>query len=280
MEKIRQISSELRDWIINTLNNGVSPVAIADAMIKKGFDPKFAYESLFKIVGNESIKTNETTQNPYQYELPEIGKKGNLISTSDREVKVLSRVEKPFILHLDNVLSDEECDELIQLSKDRLQPSRIVDPNTGEEKVTPGRTSKGMYYVLRENELITKIEKRIAELTNFPIENGEGLQVLNYEIGEEYKQHFDYFPPNKVDPAKGGQRVGTMLIYLNEVITGGETVFPKAGVSIVPKKGSAVYFHYGNSQNQVDRMSVHSSVPVTKGEKWVATKWIRQGRIY
>lgn len=280
MEKIRQISSDLRDWIIHTLNNGVSPVAIADAMIKKGFDPKFAYESLFKIVGNETINTSKTTQNPYKYESPDIGKKGNLIFTSDRQVKVLSRVDKPFILHLDNLLSDEECDELIQLSKDRLKPSRIVDPNTGEEKVTPGRTSKGMYYVIKENQLITKIENRIAEITNFPIENGEGLQVLNYEVGEEYKQHFDYFPPNKVDPAKGGQRVGTMLIYLNEVVAGGETVFPKAGVSIVPKKGSAVYFHYGNSENQVDRMSVHSSVPVTKGEKWVATKWIRQRRIY
>jgi len=280
MEKIRQISSELRDWIIHTLNNGVSPVAIADAMIKKGFDPKFAYESLFKIVGNEYIKTSETTQNQYTYEIPEIGKKGNFIYTSDQEIKVLSRVDKPFILHLDHVLSDDECDELIQLSKNRLQPSRIVDPTTGEEKVTPGRTSKGMYFTLKENQLITKIENRISELTNTPVENGEGLQVLNYDIGEEYKQHFDYFPTNKVDPTKGGQRVGTMLIYLNEVIAGGETVFPKAGVSIVPKKGSAVYFHYGNSENQVDRMSVHSSVPVKKGEKWVATKWIRQGRIY
>jgi len=280
MKNIRQISSELRDWIISTLNNGVSPLAIADAMIKKGFDPKFAYESLFRIVGNESIKTSENPQSTFQYEQPEIGKKGNHIPTSDREIKVLSRVDKPLILHLDNVLSDEECEELIQLSKDRLMPSRIVDSNSGEEKVTPGRTSKGMYFAIKENELISKIEMRIAELTNFPIENGEGLQVLNYDIGEEYKQHFDYFPPNKVDPATGGQRVGTMLIYLNEVLGGGETVFPKVGVSIVPKKGSAVYFHYGNSQGQVDRMSVHSSIPVTKGEKWVATKWIRQGRIY
>lgn len=280
MEKIRQISSELRDWIISTLNNGVSPVAIADAMIKKGFDPRFAYEALFRIVGNESIKSSENNQNTYQFELPEIGKKGNVLTTTDRKVKVLSRVDKPFILHLDHVLSIEECDELIKLSKNRLQPSRIVDPTTGEEKVAPGRTSKGMYFTIRENALITTIENRIAELTNFPVENGEGLQVLNYDIGEEYKQHFDYFPPNKVDHDKGGQRVGTFLIYLNDVIEGGETVFPKAGVSIVPKKGSAVYFHYGNSKEQVDRMSVHSSVPIVKGEKWVATKWIRQGKIY
>ncbi len=280
MTKIKQLSSELRDWIIQTLKTGVSPVAIADALIKKGFDPRFAYESLFKIVGNEQIKTTESTEIPYEYEVPSIGQKGNMITTADRDIKVLSRIEKPFTLHLDNVLSIEECDELISLAKERLQPSRVVDPNTGAEKVVPGRTSKGMYFQIRENEFIEKIEKRIEEMTNFPIENGEGLQVLNYEIGEEYKPHFDFFPPNKIDRDKGGQRVATLLIYLNDVPAGGETVFQKIGLSVVPKKGSAVYFHYGNSIGQVDRLSVHSSIPVQEGEKWVATKWIREGNIY
>lgn len=275
-----QISSDLRDWIIQTLNSGVSPVVVADALVKKGFNPRYAYESLFQIVGNESIKTSEKKEVPYVYETPEIGKNGNTIYTSDREIKVLSRVEKPFILHLDNVLSEEECDMLIDLSRDRLQPSKVVDSVTGEERLATGRTSKGMYYTIKENEFITKLEQRFEELTTYPIENGEGIQVLNYLIGEEYKAHFDYFPTNKVDHARGGQRVGTLLIYLNDVEDGGETVFPKAGVSIVPKKGSAVYFHYTNSQQQVDRMSVHSSIPVAKGEKWVATKWIREKAIY
>jgi prolyl 4-hydroxylase len=58
---------------------------------------------------------------------------------------VLSRIENPFILYLDNVLSSEECDELLSLSKGQMQPSRVVDPTTGEEKATTGRTSKGMY---------------------------------------------------------------------------------------------------------------------------------------
>lgn len=280
MEKIRQISNELRDWIIDTLSKGVSPVVIADALIKKGFAPRFAYETLFRIVGKESIVTNEAVQEAYQSETPPIGKKGTVISTLDRDIKVLSRADKPFILHLDNVLSEAECDELILCSKERLLPSKIVDPKTGQEVTAPGRTSKGMAFSVHENNLIGKIERRIAALTDFPVENGEGLQVLNYDIGEEYKQHFDFFPPSKVDPEKGGQRVGTFLIYLNDVEAGGETVFPKAGISIVPKKGSAVYFHYGNSIGQVDRMSVHSSVPIKKGEKWVATKWIRQQAIY
>lgn len=79
---------------------------------------------------------------------------------------------------------------------------------------------------------------------------------------------------------KGGQRVGTFLIYLNDVAEGGETVFPKVGLSIVPKKGSAIYFHYANEQGQLDRLSVHSSLPVKKGEKWAAAKWIRERNIY
>lgn len=280
MGTVKQISSDLRDWIIQTLNSGVSPVVIADALVKKGFNPRYAYESLFQIVGNEAIKTTEAKEVPYVYETPEIGKKGNIIYTSDREIKVLSRVEKPFILHLDNVLSEDECDTLIDLSRERLKPSKVVDSVTGEERIAPGRTSKGMYYTIKENEFITKLERRFEELTTYPIENGEGIQVLNYLVGEEYKAHFDYFPTNKVHHDRGGQRVGTLLIYLNDVEDGGETVFPKAGVSIVPKKGSAVYFHYSNSQNQVDRMSVHSSIPVTVGEKWVATKWIREKAIY
>lgn len=280
MGMIKQLSSDLRDWIITTLNSGVSPVMIADALVKKGFDPRFAYESLFQIVGNEAIRTSERGETPYQYESIEIAKKGNTICTSDREIKVLSRIEKPFILHLDNVISPEECAELIDLSKDRLQPSRVVDSNTGEERTATGRTSKGMYFSINENELITKLEKRFSELTQFPVENGEGLQVLNYQVGEEYKTHFDYFPPHRIHDNKGGQRVGTLLIYLNDVEAGGETVFPKVGAAIVPKKGSAVYFHYTNRLGQVDRLSVHSSIPVAKGEKWVATKWIRQNAIY
>lgn len=273
MEKTMQISGELKNWIMNTLDRGVKPEAVVDAMVRKGYDTRASYTILFRIV-------QDRAQHAYVYETPEIGLKGNILHTSDRDIKVLSKVEKPFILHLDNVLSDEECDELIAISKVRLKPSMVIDSKTGEEKKAQGRTSKGMYFGLGENHLVTTIEKRISELTNFPIENGEGLQVLNYDIGEEYKAHYDYFPKQKVDPTKGGQRLGTFLLYLNDVADGGETVFPKVGASIVPKKGTAVYFHYGNSKGQVDPLSLHASIPIVQGEKWVATKWIRQQNIY
>ena len=279
MEKIAHISNELRDWILQTLKTGVSPEKIANAMIKKGFEPIFAYRTMLKLVNNKPVETVAREHQPFIYETPEIGQKGAIISTSDRDIKVLMRVEKPFILYLENVLSDEECDELIEISKNRLMPSRVVDTATGEIRAAAGRTSSGMYFQLNETPLVAKIERRIEELTNFPIENGEGLQVLHYNVGEEYKPHFDYFPLNTIHPSTGGQRIATVLMYLNDVPAGGETVFPKAGISITPKKGAAAFFYYGNSKGQVDRMSLHSSIPVSEGEKWVATKWLRQSEI-
>lgn len=278
MDKITHISNELRDWILNTLKTGVSPESIANAMIKKGFDPIFAYRTILKLVNNKPIETVNRNR-PYVYEDPGIGKKGTIISTSDRNIKVLIRIEKPFILYLENLLSEAECDELIKISRDRLIPSQVVDSVTGEIKTATGRTSSGTYYQINETPLIGRIEQRIAELTDFSIENGEGLQVLHYRVAEEYKPHFDYFPENKIQESTGGQRIGTVLMYLNDVPAGGETIFPKAGVSVIPKKGAAVYFHYGNSEGQVDRMSLHSSIPVVEGEKWVATKWLRQSKI-
>ncbi|MDV2887736.1 2-oxoglutarate-dependent dioxygenase, partial [Alkalihalophilus pseudofirmus] len=88
MDKITHISNELRDWILNTLKTGVSPESIANAMIKKGFDPIFAYRTILKLVNNKPIETVNRNR-PYVYEDPGIGKKGTIISTSDRDIKVL-----------------------------------------------------------------------------------------------------------------------------------------------------------------------------------------------
>jgi prolyl 4-hydroxylase len=123
---------------------------------------------------------------------------------------------------------------------------------------------------------------RIAEFMNWPQERGEGLQILHYHIGGEYKPHYDYFPPQDTgsDPhlATGGQRQATLIIYLNDVEQGGETIFPDTSLSITPRRGSAVYFSYCNSAGQVDPATLHGGAPVLRGEKWIATKWVRERR--
>ncbi|WP_229416170.1 prolyl hydroxylase family protein [Pseudoduganella armeniaca] len=75
---------------------------------------------------------------------------------------------------------------------------------------------------------------------------------------------------------RGGQRTATLIVYLNDVEDAGDTVFPKLGLSVVPKKGAAVYFEYMNDEGQLDEATLHGGAPVGAGDKWVMTKWVRQ----
>jgi prolyl 4-hydroxylase len=106
------------------------------------------------------------------------------------------------------------------------------------------------------------------------------LQILHYGPTGEYRPHFDYFPPDQpgsaVHTARGGQRVATLVIYLNDVPGGGETIFPEAGLSVAAKQGGAVYFRYMNGQRQLDPLTLHGGAPVITGEKWIMTKWMRE----
>ncbi|HSX13502.1 MAG TPA: 2OG-Fe(II) oxygenase, partial [Chlamydiales bacterium] len=74
----------------------------------------------------------------------------------------------------------------------------------------------------------------------------------------------------------GGQRVATVVMYLNSTEAGGETIFPCANISVTPKKGDAVLFYNLKPTGEVDPHSLHGGSPVIAGEKWIMTKWIRE----
>jgi prolyl 4-hydroxylase len=127
---------------------------------------------------------------------------------------------------------------------------------------------------------VRRIEARIARLVNWPEEKGEGLQVLHYRPGTEYKPHYDYFDPKEPGtPAilrRGGQRVGTLVMYLGEPDKGGGTIFPDVRLEIAPKRGNAVFFSY--ERPHPSTKTLHGGAPVLAGEKWIATKWLREQR--
>lgn len=178
----------------------------------------------------------------------------------------------PLVMRFESVLSDDECQQLIKAAASRLKESRLVN-----KVVSEIRSSRGMFFEEEENPLIQRIERRISELMNVPIEHAEGLQVLHYAPGQEYKAHHDFFRPNT--PSAKNNRISTLVIYLNDVEEGGETVFPLLQLSVKPKRGSAVYFEYFYRDQALNDLTLHSSVPVVRGEKWVATQWMRRQRV-
>lgn len=198
---------------------------------------------------------------------------GNRIITEDRDIHIVAKIEEPLIVVLDNVLSAEECEELIRLSKDGMKRSKIR--STSEEN--DHRTSSSMFLEERENEIMAKIEKRLSYIMGIPEEHGEELQLLHYSIGQEYKAHFDFFS-SKNHPVKN-PRISTLVIYLNDVEEGGATFFPKLNFSVSPQKGRAVYFEYFYNNQETNELTLHGGAPILKGTKWAATKWMRRQQI-
>ena len=103
--------------------------------------------------------------------------------TTDREIDIVTRLEEPLVVVLGNVLSNEECDELIRLSKDKMKRSKI---GTTRE-VNELRTSSSMFMEESENEIVARVENRISSIMNIPIEHGEGLQILQYTLVKSIK---------------------------------------------------------------------------------------------
>ncbi|MGJ9385352.1 2OG-Fe(II) oxygenase [Salipaludibacillus sp. CF4.18] len=198
---------------------------------------------------------------------------GNKIILEDRVIDIITRLEEPLIMVLGNVLSPEECDELISLSIDRVKRSKIGNSREVEDL----RTSSSMFFQENESDLVTRIEKRTSQIMNIPYEHGEGLQILNYKIGQEYKAHYDFF--SSAHKAVRNPRISTLVMYLNDVEEGGETYFPKLNFSVTPKKGMAVYFEYFYDDHALNELTLHGGAPIIVGDKWAATQWMRRQRV-
>ncbi|XVF38601.1 hypothetical protein REPUB_Repub20aG0116400 [Reevesia pubescens] len=191
-------------------------------------------------------------------------------------------------------LTDLECDHLISLAKSELKRSAVADNVSGKSKLSEVRTSSGMFIPKGKDPIVAGIEDKISTWTFLPKENGEDMQILRYEHGQKYDPHYDYFA-DKVNIARGGHRIATVLMYLTDVTKGGETVFPQAeessrrktpakdddlsecakkGIAVKPRRGDALLFFSLSPTAIPDPISLHAGCPVIEGEKWSATKWI------
>jgi prolyl 4-hydroxylase len=278
----QQVTPELRKWIIEQAEAGHSAESVVKAMLASGWSEDVAVEAM------ESTLRGHLEQQAVQQGLPpgvpvpepKMDESPLYIDAGDRRVHVLHSMYSPRVVVFGSVLSDEECDALIAAAKPRLARSLTVATKTGGEEVNADRTSNGMFFQRGETELVSRIEARLARLVNWPMENGEGLQILQYGPGAEYKPHYDYFDPAEPGTPtilkRGGQRVGTIVMYLGEPDKGGGTVFPDVHMEVAPKKGNAVFFSY--ERPHPSTKTLHGGAPVLSGEKWIATKWLRERR--
>lgn len=187
--------------------------------------------------------------------------------------------QRPHLLQVDRLLSSDECRLLVASAQPGLRRSRAIDPLTGQPQALEIRTSSDASFdPVIEDLALRLVQLRLASAAGMELVNAEHLVVLRYTPGEQYRPHRDYHPPGEMarHRPQSGNRARTICTYLNAVEAGGETEFPLAGISVAPSPGRAVVFDNLHPDGRPDPDSLHAGLPVTRGEKWLATLWLRE----
>jgi prolyl 4-hydroxylase len=193
-------------------------------------------------------------------------------------------INNNFLETIDSFITEEECLDIINLVKDEFEITTVLG-----EQIIDYRVAKGAWvddYLANNNPLINKIKKFVSDKTSLPIENQEQIHVVKYNVKGEYKDHHDFFHPSEEyyenEMQRGGQRIFTCLIYLNNNFTGGETFFPKKNIKIKPKIGKMIIWKNINKTQYgtyyFDDSTIHTGLPVLTGIKYIAIIWVRENK--
>lgn len=179
----------------------------------------------------------------------------------------------PRVEALRALLSPEECAYLIESGSPSLQPSMVVDPQSGRLMPHPIRSSDNSQFgVYSEDLVVNAINRRIAAASGTAADQGEPLQLLRYRPGGEYRAHMDALP------GEANQRILTVIVYLNDGYEGGATTFSRSGLTFRGGVGDALLFGNVGADGRPDPASQHAGLPVTRDTKLIATRWIRKAR--
>ena len=181
---------------------------------------------------------------------------------------------------VEDFLTEEECDKIINLTKDKLTDSYVN--STGKEKSVLNkdiRTSKLYWAGRNEDPLFEKISKKVSDKLDIPQENQEKIQIIHYKPNGFYKKHYDSCDIKNDNCIEQHERIGkrtiTAFIYLNDIEKGGETSFNNIGVKVKPKKGMAVFWNNLDINKNRNYCSLHEAQPPISGDKWALTVWSR-----
>lgn len=187
---------------------------------------------------------------------------------------------RPRIAVVEGFASPEICDWLIERARPRLSRAAIYDRESGESRPDEARTNSNAYFRMPESDLVLLfVRARIAAITGLPTGAMEATAVLHYQVGEVFSHHHDYLDPAlpayAQELAEGGQRLLTLLLYLNEDFDAAETDFPHIDWKYKGRKGDAVFFWNVDLQGVPDPLTLHAGLAPTRGEKWLLSQWIR-----
>ena len=192
--------------------------------------------------------------------------------------RVLS--EGPAILVIEGFLPGSVCDWIRTRAEAMTEPALVYDLATGAGRRESVRTNAAARIDLeRMDVVLAVVRERIARAAGLPVPGLEWTQVLHYAVGQTFDWHVDWLDPAlpgyAADLAARGQRIATLLVYLNDDFEGGETAFEAGGLRHRGRKGDALLWANTLPDGSIDRRTLHAGLPPTRGEKWVLSQWLR-----
>jgi prolyl 4-hydroxylase len=190
---------------------------------------------------------------------------------------LVHRIENNFleIYECDNFLNTEECDTFVAKIGENLQRSTVTNPEADQNV----RTSSTAFLRIGDYEPTRVLNDKMHAFMRWPMQCAEEPQGQRYEIGQEFKQHCDWFDTQSaynVSHLEKGQRTWTLMVYLNDVDEGGGTRFTKLDMEFKPRKGKAVIWNNLLPNMKGNAWSEHWGMPVVRGQKNIITKWFRE----
>jgi len=246
-----KFNDEWIEWVNINLERGCDKDEIFDILLKNNYE----FNKICKIMKYDKSKNNILENNPL------------FIKIKNKNIQLYK---------INNFLNNEECKKLIQIINTNLIKSQLTNKDEPDKKF---RTSSTHFFNMNYS-LVEYVNNKICNIMKISKNKCEKLQGQKYVIGEEFKEHLDYFSKDKeynhLHLINGGQRTWTFMIYLNDVKEGGETEFTQIDITIKPKKGMALIWNNLNDNNNENIYTKHRGKPIITGEKYIITTWFRQ----
>jgi hypothetical protein len=182
----------------------------------------------------------------------------------------------PRIVAVRRFLSPAVCAWLRLRAQGPLSQALLL---TGEPP-PPDRTYRAYAFNFVDTDVVLLLTRaRIAANIGVPVGALEVSQILHYAVGQSFGRHWDYlnpdFPREAAEIAANGQRIVTFLIYLNTGFDGGQTDFPRLGLSFRGEMGDALYFANVDAAGGPDPRTLHAGLPPQVCEKWLFSQGVR-----
>jgi hypothetical protein len=188
--------------------------------------------------------------------------------------------DSPLLRSFADFLSPAVCRWLIERARPLLSRALIYEGVTKQTMAHPARSNNAAMFSLLDTDFVCVLmERRICRCLSVPFRQLEGLAVLHYAEGHQITEHFDFVDPNVPDYdreiAERGQRIVTFLVYLNDEYAGGETEFPRLGISHKGRAGEALFFTNTLPDGRADLRTLHAGRPPARSEKWIVSQFVR-----